>query len=150
MKSAVCPITQGRHAVMLNIIIHACSFFILPAVMKNPFSIMQNAERQTYLSQRNASLCLLLLLLDILWCSDDCWFVCLLFFFFSLKKAMALLASYWCFFWRDYSAGIFFEGRKRISSLGFRLLYFPCCLGCHSDKYAKSLALENKHLSFFK
>lgn len=44
----------------------------------------------------------------------------------------------------------FFKCRKWFSPQGLDWYYFPVALDVHFDKYAKSPALENKHLAFFK
>lgn len=117
--------------------------FIFLVIVKNALSSV-NAERRPYLVKKNAFLYVSYYCQCYLKCCD------LLIVAFHIGKAMTLHASFWYFFQLDYTVGIFFKCRKWIFPQGLDWYYFPVALDVHFDKYAKSSALENKHLSFFK
>lgn len=93
-----------------------------------------NAEKQPYLNKVKASLYVFYYYQGCLKCCDlpivafhigegrD--FTCIILMFLS-----TWLHCRYLFFKVDFPSGI-------------KLILFPCCLGCHFDKYAKSQALE--------
>lgn len=56
----------------------------------------------------------------------------------------------WSSFQLDTLSVFYLKYGKQIFPRGLDSYYFPIALDVHFDKYAKSPALENKHLSFFK